>query len=172
VDEPLTNNSKTHRSVSTFLKTIISGGQTGVDRAALDVAIFLDIPHGGWCPRGRVAEDGAIPRIYRLRETETCDYAERTEKNVVDADGTLILFYKTITGGTGLTRKLASMYRRHYLEIDLALLDEYRQQLVQQVRDWICDNEIRALNVAGPRASSRPDVTELAEGFLLEALRD
>ena len=168
----MSNDSKIQRSVSTYLKTIISGGQTGVDRAALDVAIFLEIPHGGWCPRGRVAEDGIIPHVYRLKETESSDYAQRTEKNVVDSDATLILFFTTITGGTSLTRKLASTYRRHYLEIDLAQLEDHRHSLVQKVRDWICDNQIRTLNIAGPRASTHPRITELAESFLVEALRD
>ena len=69
------------------LDKIISGGQTGVDRAALDVAIFLEIPHGGWCPLGRRAEDGSIPKTYLLRETPQRDYAVRTEKNIIDSDG-------------------------------------------------------------------------------------
>ena len=100
------------------LTKIVSGAQTGVDRAALDAAIFLNIPHGGWCPRGRRAEDGAIPAVYQLKETTERNYAVRTEKNVVDSDGTLILFLKQISGGTELTEKLTKKHRRPLLCVD------------------------------------------------------
>ena len=87
---------------------IVSGGQTGVDRAALDFAIRHGFEHGGWCPQGRRAEDGVIPPVYRLQETGAADYDERTEKNVVDADATLIIARETeLTGGTAFTRDLA-----------------------------------------------------------------
>ena len=86
---------------------IVSGGQTGVDQAALDVAITNGLDHGGWCPAGRRSEDGVIPLQYRLTETETSDYAIRTRRNVVESDGTLILFQAKISGGTQLTRRLA-----------------------------------------------------------------
>ncbi len=82
---------------------IISGGQTGVDRAALDVAIELELPCGGWCPRGRLAEDGTVPDRYPLQETRSAEYAERTERNVIDSDGTLIIATRPLTGGTALT---------------------------------------------------------------------
>ena len=91
---------------------IISGGQTGVDRAALDVAVELEIPHGGWCPKGRLAEDGRIPDSYKLRETTSREYAVRTEQNVLDSDGTLILYRESISGGTELTLRLAEKHRR------------------------------------------------------------
>ena len=81
---------------------IISGGQSGVDRAALDAAIRLGIPHGGWVPKGRLAEDGPLPETYSLRETPTAVYAERTEKNVVDSDGTLIISRGELTGGSDI----------------------------------------------------------------------
>src|SRR5688572_12994856 len=89
------------------VQRIVSGGQTGVDRGALDAAIALGIEHGGWCPRGRLAEDGQIPRRYQLTETKTSKYRERTERNVLDSDGTLILFRALLSGGTELTRRLA-----------------------------------------------------------------
>mgnify|MGYP003793290687 CR=1 FL=1 len=90
-----------------MIKKIVSGGQTGVDRAALDVAMQLGIPVGGWCPRGRRAEDGRIPDSYPLREASSVNYAKRTELNVRDSDGTLILSGGPLTGGTALTESLA-----------------------------------------------------------------
>ena len=147
------------------IRKIVSGGQTGVDRAALDVAIYLGIEHGGWCPAGRFAEDGLIPEIYRLTETETSEYAERTERNVIDSDGTLILYWKTISGGTLLTERLARKHRRPYVGIDLSLSTE-----VGDAQHWLAQSSIAVLNVAGPRESSAPKLTPLAENFLLRLL--
>ncbi len=93
------------------LARIVSGGQTGVDRAALDVAIARRLPHGGWCPRGRRAEDGAVPARYALREHASPDYAARTERNVVDSDATLVLAIGSPTNGTALTVRLAARRR-------------------------------------------------------------
>jgi predicted Rossmann fold nucleotide-binding protein DprA/Smf involved in DNA uptake len=90
-----------------LVRKIVSGGQTGVDRAALDIALALGIPCGGWCPRGRGAEDGVIPARYPLQETCSHDYAERTRRNVIDSDGTLILAIGALHGGTLLTAQLA-----------------------------------------------------------------
>ena len=98
---------------------IISGGQTGVDRGALDAAMELGIPHGGWCPRGRTAEDGRIPDRYQLRETDSPDYSFRTEQNVLDSDATLILYRGRIAGGTELTLRLARQHGRPHLVVDL-----------------------------------------------------
>lgn len=95
---------------------IISGGQTGVDRAGLDVAIALGIPHGGWCPKGRKAEDGTIPAIYQIQETPKTNYKQRTGWNVRDSDGTLILTLGEPTGGTAATIKLAAAHGKHCLE--------------------------------------------------------
>lgn len=148
------------------VKKIVSGGQTGVDRAALDVAIDLGIPHGGWCPLGRLCEKGRIPLQYNLRELPTPDYAARTLKNVIDSDGTLVLYYKRLHGGTALTCRFAR-------ERDKPLLCErldLPKDLSRVVR-WLRENRIRVLNVAGPRASSNPEVYSLARAFLL-ALAD
>ncbi|MFW5955765.1 MAG: putative molybdenum carrier protein, partial [Rhodothermales bacterium] len=97
-----------------MLKKIISGGQTGVDRAALDASRSLGLELGGWCPAGRRAEDGPIDRSYPLKETEDADYATRTRKNVVDSDGTLIVSPGPLSGGTKLTRELAEGYGRPF----------------------------------------------------------
>ena len=142
---------------------ITSGGQTGVDRAALDVAIFLELEHGGWCPRNRQAEDGAIPEIYLLKETAESDYAIRTEKNVIDSQGTLILYYSELSGGTKLTRQLAAKHRRPCTVVDLA-----EPILPSVIHQWLHDNRIETLNVAGPRESSCPGISRLAERFLLQ----
>src|SRR5262245_54833883 len=91
---------------------IISGGQSGVDRAALDVALELGIPCGGWCPKGRRAEDGPLPDRYPLDETQTSFYPERTRRNVRDSDGTLILADGAAKGGTALTIELAEQMQK------------------------------------------------------------
>ena len=140
---------------------IVSGGQTGVDRAALDAAICLEIPHGGWCPRGRLAEDGAIPDKYELKETSSKDYAVRTEKNVVESDGTLILFRSRLKGGTRLTHRLTKRHVRPCLLVDL---DTHIHEGL--FLDWMAEIEINVLNVAGPRESSHPGIYQLAFDLL------
>lgn len=143
------------------LEKILSGGQTGVDRAALDVALELSIPCGGWCPKGRRAEDGPIPTKYPLQESPTVNYAERTALNVKESDGTLILSRGALRGGTALTKTFAERYRRPCLIVDLR-----EATPPQQVRDWLVAHSIRVLNVAGPRASSQPGIARQAESFL------
>lgn len=145
---------------------LISGGQTGVDRAALTVALFLEIPHGGWCPRGRRAEDGIIPTVYQMRETQETDYAARTERNVKEGDGTLILYRQRLTSGTALTNRLLKKHRRPVLLVDLAKEHSY-----QSVRDWLAAHGIQVLNVAGPRESSAPGITMETEQFLLNVFQ-
>ena len=95
-----------------MIDKIISGGQTGADRAALDVAMELGIPHGGWIPQGRRTEEGKLPEGYRLRETKSIDYAQRTGLNVVDSDGTLIASHGELAGGSALTQKMAAKRTR------------------------------------------------------------
>lgn len=142
------------------LEKVVSGGQTGVDRAALDVALESNIPCGGWCPKGRRAEDGPIPDKYPLQESPTANYAERTALNVKESDGTLILSRGALRGGTALTKTFAERYRRPCLIVDL------REATPQQVRDWLVAHSIRVLNIAGPRESSQPGITRQAEAFL------
>jgi len=145
---------------------IVSGGQTGVDRAALDAALELTIPHGGWCPRGRLAEDGRIADRYKLRETSSSDYAERTEQNVLDSDGTLILCRGSLRGGTLLTQQLAQRHGKPCLAVDLD-----SPTAASDVHDWLLSARVEVLNVAGPRESQSPGIGLLAKRYLLELLR-
>jgi hypothetical protein len=142
------------------LQRIVSGGQTGVDRAALDAAIAIGIPHGGWCPRGRLAEDGAIPERYALRETASDEYPVRTRQNVLDSDGTLIIYRVIMMGGTRLTANLAREHRKPFLSLDLT--EDIDLAAIQQ---WLVRHQIKVLNVAGPRESTSPGMT--AEAFRL-----
>ncbi len=149
----------------TLLQRVVSGGQTGVDRAALDAAIALGVPHGGWCPRGRRAEDGVIPERYRLREHASEDYAARTEQNVVDSDATLILGRGPLTGGTALTRELAVRHGKPHLVVELGDSPD-----PAAVRHWIRARHVGTLNVAGPRESLQPGIQREAERFLRAVL--
>ncbi|MCU0838755.1 MAG: putative molybdenum carrier protein [Rhodospirillales bacterium] len=141
----------------TVVRRIVSGGQTGVDRAALDVAAALDIPTGGWVPLGRRAEDGPLPAHYPLQETASDRYAERTRLNVRDADATLVLCRGRPTRGTALTLSFARQLGRPHLVVDLR-----RAPPVDVVHAWLRRYEVRVLNVAGPRES-------LAGGIYAEA---
>lgn len=144
------------------IEKIISGGQTGVDRAALDAALDSGIPHGGWCPRGRKAEDGCVPARYRLDETPAEKYAVRTAWNVRDADGTLILSRGRPDGGTALTQRCARDAGKPCLLVDLAdgTVDP------GAVAAWLTQNRIRILNIAGPRESKQPGIHAEAREFL------
>lgn len=144
---------------------IISGGQTGVDRGALDAAMALGIAHGGWCPRGRRAEDGVIPARYRQRETQSASYHVRTEQNVIDSDATLIITRGPLRGGTALTLRMAVQHQRPYSVVDL---DGPPQ--VDEIRDWLRENQVARLNVAGPRESSSPGITQRARLLVEELL--
>ncbi|MFW5497876.1 MULTISPECIES: putative molybdenum carrier protein [unclassified Maridesulfovibrio] len=145
--------------------TIISGGQTGVDRGALDAAIELGIPHRGWCPKGRKAEDGPIPPCYNMQETSGWQYWIRTEKNVLDSDGTLVFAGKNKSKGTALTIKLA---RKHSKPIAVISLDS--PDLVDTVRAWIAAKNIVTMNVAGPRESGAPGIGRKTRELLRKAL--
>ena len=140
---------------------IVSGGQTGVDRGALDAAIALQIPHGGWCPRGRLAEDGPIPDRYDLLQTDSSDYPARTRRNVVDSDATLVLHRGQISGGTELTVRLATRAGRPCMTVDLNCPPS-----LADVADWLQRQDARVLNIAGPRESQNPGINALAREFL------
>jgi hypothetical protein len=145
---------------------VVSGGQTGVDRAALDAARALGLPCGGWCPRGRLAEDGPIDPAYPLAETPGADYAQRTEWNVRDSDGTLVLTRGRPTGGTALTIALARRRGNPLLVVDLA-----RDPSPDEVARWIEASRIGVLNVAGPRESQAPGIGREARALLERVFR-
>ena len=147
-----------------MLKKIISGGQTGVDQAALDVAISFGIDHGGWIPKGRRTEAGELPDKYKLKEMPTSSYPKRTEQNVIDSDGTLIISHGKLTGGSLLTFGMARLYKKELLHIDLEINRGY--SAVQLIQSWIVLNNIKVLNVAGPRASEDPYIYEDAVRLL------
>ncbi len=147
------------------LERIVSGGQTGVDRAALDVAIELSIEHGGWCPRGRIAEDGTIPKSYRLKELDTSDYNQRTQRNVLDSDATLILYDGRMTGGTFLTKCYCEKLSKPSLCIAIKRPGPDRRVLA-----WLAEHHVRVLNIAGPRASKHPWIYDSAKRYLTRIL--
>ena len=157
----------TNSSLSTRPLTIISGGQTGVDRAALDMAMALKLPHTGWCPRGRLAEDGPIDPVYNLQETSTSTYSQRTHRNVTDSDGTMIIYLSVLSGGSLLTSQSAKKAGRPLLLVDL---ESANDKNFQTVLSWLDDERIHFLNVAGPRESTHPGIYNRASIFLRRLL--
>lgn len=147
---------------------IFSGGQTGVDRAALDFALRYKIPCGGWCPKGRLAEDGPIPLTYPLLETTSGEYPERTEMNIVHSDGTLIITIKKyFDKGTILTSQKCDQYGKPCLMIDL---DQPYLPQIENIKTWIGESGIQILNIAGPRESSLPGIYGKTLQFLLNLI--
>lgn len=148
-----------------MLKKIISGGQTGADQAALDVAIKFNIPHGGWIPKGRKTEAGSLPEKYQLTEMETADYRERTKKNIEMSTGTAIISRGDLTGGSKLTRTHARVVSRPHIYLDLLTTDDFEAAIF--LKSFVLENQIQVLNVAGPRLSHSPwiynDVKTLME---------
>jgi len=143
------------------IERIVSGGQTGVDRAALDAAIALGLPVGGWCPKGRRAEDGVIDPRYPLIETPDEQYAQRTAWNVRDSDGTLVLLFDNPSPGTNVTIEEANALGKALLLVDLTTNPEE-----MEILGWLEANGILVLNVAGPRESEAPGIYEAARAFL------
>ena len=145
------------------MQKIVSGGQTGVDRAALDAALARGLACGGWCPVGRRAEDGPIAGRYPLTETPSPEYAQRTEWNVRDSDGTLVLHRGDLSGGTAQTIELAQRMGTPCLVLDLMKAPQ-----PSAVQAWVKTHQITVLNVAGPRESKSPGIYTLAARFLGE----
>ena len=143
------------------IERIVSGGQTGVDRAALDAAMALGLPVGGWCPKGRRAEDGVIDPRYPLIETPDEQYAQRTAWNVRDSDGTLVLLFDKPSPGTNVTIEEANTLGKALLLVDLTTHPEE-----MEVLGWLEANGILVLNAAGPRESEAPGIYEAARAFL------
>jgi hypothetical protein len=144
-------------NLTAMITTLVSGGQTGADRAALDVALAWGVASRGWVPRGRLAEDGRIPARYRdLEETASADPAERTRLNIRDADGALIVSHGPLHGGSLLALETARQLGRPVLHVDLA--DTDTRDAVAAVVEWITTHDIRTLGVGGPRASDDPQI--------------
>jgi hypothetical protein len=149
------------------LRKIISGGQTGVDRAAFDFALENGIEIGGFVPKNRRAEDGRISEKYpNLIETATRNYAERTELNVQNSEATLILSHGKLTGGSLLTREFAEKHRKHFLHIDFA--ETSIEEAVGKTRQWLASINCAELNIAGSRASTDVEIYNKTREFLSE----
>jgi hypothetical protein len=151
-----------------MITKIISGGQSGADQAALDVAIEEGIPYGGWIPKGRKTEAGRLPDKYLLKEMPTEDYPERTEQNAIESDGTMIISHGELTGGSQYTRKMAKKHSRPSIHIDLEVINGFRA--AQTITTWIAHHRIKVLNVAGPRASKDPKIYEAVKKVLKAVL--
>ena len=134
-----------------MVEKIISGGQTGADRVGLDAAIELDIPHGGWIPKGRKTEDGALPAKYHPKEMPTYSYEARTEQNGIDSDGTLIVSHGKLNVGSAKTRRFTKKHNRTWMHVDLEKTTLFNDAM--EIGSWVEKNQIKVLNVAGPRES-------------------
>ncbi len=147
-----------------MIEKIVSGGQTGADRAALDWAISRSNPHGGWCPKGRRAEDGEIPGHYELKEMGSKDYLKRTEQNVIDSDGTVIFTIKPfLSGGSKRTADFASKHRKPVIHLHAG-----EPHAGGRLAEFVTRHGIKTLNVAGPRASGEPTIGQ----FVMKVLDD
>ena len=157
-------------SENTSIEKIVSGGQTGADRAGLDWALKARIPHGGWCPRGRRAEDGVIPAEYQLVETPARDYDERTAWNVRDSDGTAIFSCSpALSGGSALTQQLAEDLGRPVIHVHAGWGVE---RAAEALGNFLRRYDIKTLNIAGPRQSHEPEVGVFVEQVLALAFVD
>jgi hypothetical protein len=156
------------RNLMALIEKIVSGGQTGADRAALNLAIEHGIPHGGWCPKGRLAEDGKIDARYNLKETPSSGYVQRTEWNARDSDGTVVFSIATVlTGGSKKTADFANKHNKPVLHISRQGGPASPEQALLRFIDC---HGIKVLNVAGPRASKEPEVYGFVKEVLAKAL--
>jgi hypothetical protein len=157
------------RSAETPQFRLVSGGQTGVDRGALDAALELGVPCGGWCPAGRLAEDGVVPARYPVSELRGAGYDERTRKNVEDSDGTLIVTFGRASGGTARTLEVCRELGRPHLIVDAASIT--LEEAVSRAVRFVREAGVGQLNVAGPRASGEPRGYEYAHALVRELCR-
>lgn len=152
----------------TTIGRIISGGQTGADRGGLDAAMALGIPHGGWCPAGRLAEDGRIPSIYQLREAASASYTERTRLNVIASDATIV-FVASMTQGSRATVDFCVSSKRPYIIVANTVLSIPRA--VHRVRQWLVQRgDLAVLNIAGSRESKAHGIHHAVRQILVEAI--
>jgi hypothetical protein len=147
---------------------VVSGAQTGVDRAALDAALSVGVPAGGWVPEGRKAEDGILPAHYPVQEMPGAGYRQRTRQNVIDSDATLIIYFDELSGGTQATLRDCLQHKKPYCIIDAREIDMSRA--VQKILDFIQRHRIMVLNVAGPRASSHAQAYDYTYNVMAELL--
>lgn len=152
-----------------MLKKIVSGGQTGADRAALDAALEIGFPLGGYCPAGRKAEDGIIDVKYHLLETGK-DYRVRTKRNVLESDGTVIFYSSSICGGTEQTLLFCIKFKKPYRLIDISMTA--KNPAAETLSQFIIDNGIEILNVAGPRLSSCPEIYSFVKAVISRVIRN
>ena len=154
-----------------MITKIISGGQTGADVGGLDAAIYCDIPHGGWCPKGRKAENGVIPDKYQLKEMNSADYLKRTEANIVDSDATIVFTYGKATGGSLRTIKFATKHHRPCLEVDL---DKYsREEATKVIVDWFEGGIMPGncvINIAGSRATKAAGIQQAVMVLFIDVI--
>ena len=153
---------------------VISGGQTGADRAGLDAALAVGLPIDGHCPAGRLSEDGTIPDIYPRRETGTCSYGERTALNVKHSVATLVLSFEPVDelsqSGSGKTVRLCKKHERPCLNVTLHPVHSPSEKSVAGVVAWLRKRNVVVLNVAGPRESKAPGLQAAATAFLIRVL--
>jgi hypothetical protein len=152
-----------------MIEKIVSGGQTGVDRGALDAALGVGFPCGGWCPPGRRAEDGRIPDRYPLQCIEQGGYRQRTRRNVIDSDGTLIVHHHRLSSGTLLTLEFCVQQHKPFVSIDAAEVSTQRG--ADLLEDFIEKNAINVLNVAGPRGSGWPGACAYTTALICRFLK-
>ena len=148
---------------------IVSGGQTGADRAALDAALELGVEAGGWCPEGRMAEDGPIPEHYPVRILPNAGYADRTERNVLDSDGTAVFYFSRLSGGTKLTVTCCEKLSRPHVLIDGSV--DACEAAASKLTAFVRQYAVNTLNVAGPRASGEPGAYSYTKAVMLECLQ-
>jgi len=146
------------------LQKIVSGGQTGIDRGALDAALEHGFSCGGWCPADRLAEDGGIPDRYPLTELAGGGYRQRTIRNIVDSDGTVICYLGEVTGGTKLTLSQCLRKNRPFLLLDA--LEVSTDRAGERIVAFIEVHGIGVLNVAGPREGKWPGARDYASEAL------
>ena len=148
---------------------IVSGGQTGADRGGLDAARDLGLERGGFCPRGRRAEDGVIPEGYPMVELATRSYPPRTRANVVGSDATVVFTYGAPDRGSALTLRLARAAGKPSLAMDLAARDD--AAAAAELAAWLAAVAAETLNVAGSRESSAPGIAARVRAVILAGLR-
>lgn len=148
---------------------VVSGGQTGVDQGALAGALAAGTPCGGWCPEGRLSEEGPIPPEYPVAELPGAGYRERTLRNVLDSDGTAIIHDGELEGGTRLTWVFCERHGRPSVLIDASALSP--EQAADALVDFVTANRLAVLNVAGPRASKWPGAFEYTQAVVAGMLK-